>query len=90
MLFTVQLRYCAGRRVHPQAARAHVVVSPLQRARQLLLHVLFDGRPQMFRVLRQLYSGVNHDRRTRCGLGHVNVVDLDADKRVRKRCHRKR
>jgi len=86
----VKLRYCAGRRIHPQAAGAHVVVSPLQRARQLFLHVLLDGRPQVFCVLRQLHRSINHDRHARCRLGHVHVVDLDADERIRKRCHRKR
>lgn len=87
---TMKLRYGAGRRVHPQAAGAHVVVAPLQRACQLFLDVLFDGRTQVFRVLRQLYRGVHHDRRAGCRLRRVNVVDLDADERVRERRHRKR
>lgn len=86
----MQLRYGTGRRIHPKAAGAHVVVAPLQCARQLLLHVLFDGRTQVFRVLRQLHRSVHHDRGSRRGFGRVNVVDLDADKRVRERGHRKR
>jgi len=86
----MKLRYSSGRRIHPQAAGAHVVVAPLQSARQLLLHVLLDGWPQVFRVLRQLHRGVNHDRHAGRRLGHVNVVDLDADERVGKRCHWKR
>lgn len=85
----MQLRYGAGRRIHPQAAGAHIIVAPLQRARQLLLDVLFDGRPQVFRVLRQLDRGVHHDRRARRSLGHVDVVDFDTDECVRERCHRK-
>lgn len=44
----------------------------------------------MFRVLRQLYRGVDHDRRAGRRLRRVNVVDLDADERVRERRHRKR
>lgn len=86
----MKLRYGAGRRIHPQAAGAHVVVAPLQRARQLFLHVLLDRRPQVFCVLRQLYRSIDHDRHAGCCLGHVHVVDLDADERIRKRCHRKR
>lgn len=84
------MRYGAGRRIHPQAAGAHVVVASLQRAGELFLHVLFDGRAQVFRVLRQLHRGVHHDRRARRRLRHVNVVDLGADERVRERRHRKR
>jgi len=44
----------------------------------------------MFRVFCQLHRGINHDRHAGRRLGHVHVVDLDADERVRKRSHRKR
>jgi len=44
----------------------------------------------VLRAFRQLNRGVHHDRRARRRFGRVNVVDFDADERVRERRHRKR